>query len=93
MPVYETTMTSKGQMTLPSEIRKLWGLEPGDRVEFFADREGRFFVRPLNRAPTDFYKDLPQRSRVRGIANDEQAITKAVRQRDQRSKRKRNAAA
>jgi antitoxin PrlF len=28
------TLTSKGQVTLPAELRRMWGLKAGDRVEF-----------------------------------------------------------
>lgn len=31
---YQSRMTSKGQVTVPAELRKELGLEPGDRVEF-----------------------------------------------------------
>jgi len=32
-----STISSKGQVTVPQEIRKRLGLEPGDRVEFVAE--------------------------------------------------------
>ena len=38
-------MTSKGQLTVPQEIRKRLGLESGDRVEFVVE-EGRTVIRP-----------------------------------------------
>ena len=31
---YRSRMTSKGQVTVPAELRRELGLEPGDRVEF-----------------------------------------------------------
>jgi len=40
-----STMTSKGQLTVPQEIRKRLGLEVGDRVEFVVE-EGRTVIRP-----------------------------------------------
>ena len=40
-----STISSKGQITLPQEVRKRLGLEPGDRVECVLE-EGRTFVRP-----------------------------------------------
>jgi AbrB family looped-hinge helix DNA binding protein len=40
------TMTSKGQLTLPKEIRDYLGLQRGDRVEFRRDRNGRVWVEP-----------------------------------------------
>ena len=35
-----STITSKGQVTIPVEMRKQLGLEPGDRVGFIIDAEG-----------------------------------------------------
>ncbi|MGH9390601.1 MAG: AbrB/MazE/SpoVT family DNA-binding domain-containing protein [Vicinamibacteria bacterium] len=40
------TVTSKGQLTLPKEIREHLGVREGDRVEFRADRGGRVWVEP-----------------------------------------------
>jgi AbrB family looped-hinge helix DNA binding protein len=86
MAVFETRLTSKGQMTLPVEIRRLWDLKAGDRVEFYADRSGQFFLRPLNARPSAFFENLPARKKSARIKNDEDAIAKAVLQRDRRSK-------
>lgn len=44
------TVTSKGQVTLPSRLRKRLGIRPGDRLLFVADGPGaRLFV--LRRRP------------------------------------------
>jgi antitoxin PrlF len=40
-----STISSKGQITVPQEIRRRLGLEPGDRVEFVVE-EGRTVIRP-----------------------------------------------
>lgn len=40
------TVTSKGQVTLPKEIRDHLGVRQGDRVEFRRDRAGRVWVEP-----------------------------------------------
>jgi AbrB family looped-hinge helix DNA binding protein len=34
------TLTSKGQMTLPKDIRERAGLQPGDKVKVFVDSRG-----------------------------------------------------
>ena len=34
MKTYQSRMTSKGQITVPADLRKELGLKPGDRVEF-----------------------------------------------------------
>lgn len=38
------TMTSKGQLTIPKDIRDRLGLKPGDRVEFVPGGDGRTVV-------------------------------------------------
>ena len=34
------TLTSKGQITIPKEVREALGIGTGDRVEFVAEEEG-----------------------------------------------------
>ena len=38
------TVTSKGQITLPKEVRDALGVTAGDRVEFFAEEKGAYRV-------------------------------------------------
>jgi antitoxin PrlF len=35
------TVTSKGQITLPAELRADLGIQPGDRIVFYTTLEGR----------------------------------------------------
>lgn len=41
------TMTSKGQMTLPKEVRDDLGLQPGDRVDI-VKQDGVYVIRARN---------------------------------------------
>lgn len=41
-------ITSKGQVTIPKEIRDQQSLEPGDRVQFLIDDSGRVYLIPAN---------------------------------------------
>jgi AbrB family looped-hinge helix DNA binding protein len=41
----QSTLTSKGQITLPVELRRRWGLKPGDRLDFTLEDDGRVVVR------------------------------------------------
>ncbi len=50
-----STISSKGQVTVPQEIRKRLGLEPGDRVEFVIE-EGRTVIRPVRSEVNPFEK-------------------------------------
>lgn len=47
--IAESTVTSKGQITIPKEIRDRLRLRAGDRVEFPVDRQGQVIMRPRNR--------------------------------------------
>ena len=40
-----TTVTSKGQVTIPQEAREALGLKPGDRVRFIVEEGGRIAIR------------------------------------------------
>jgi AbrB family looped-hinge helix DNA binding protein len=40
-----STVTSKGQVTIPKEIRTRLGLKPGDRLDFHLDDQGELKVR------------------------------------------------
>ena len=44
-------ITSKGQVTIPQEIREKLGLHPNTEVEFSVER-GRAILRPKKGAPT-----------------------------------------
>jgi AbrB family looped-hinge helix DNA binding protein len=38
------TVTSKGQITIPVQVRSALGLDPGDRIEFVEIEKGKFAV-------------------------------------------------
>jgi AbrB family looped-hinge helix DNA binding protein len=38
------TVTSKGQITIPAQVRNALGLEAGDRVEFVEQGKGQFAI-------------------------------------------------
>lgn len=44
------TLTSKGQLTLPKEVRAALGVGPGDRVDFVRMEDGNFAVLPATRS-------------------------------------------
>ena len=56
----QATITSKGQITVPQEIRRILGVQSGDRLVFESDEEG-VRVRPV-RTKSQFAK-------YRGIGN------------------------
>ncbi|WEK04901.1 MAG: AbrB/MazE/SpoVT family DNA-binding domain-containing protein [Candidatus Devosia phytovorans] len=48
------TMTSKGQMTLPKDVRDELGLKPGDKVDI-VKQGGVYTLRPRNVRATELY--------------------------------------
>lgn len=40
------TLTSKGQTTIPKDIRDFLRISPGDKLDFIVDSEGRVILRP-----------------------------------------------
>lgn len=51
-----TTMTIKGQITLPKPIRESLGLQPGDGIEFVAAEGGFLLRRQVNRGAIDKWR-------------------------------------
>ncbi len=41
----KATLTSKGQLTIPVELRRRWDLKPGDQIDFTLDDEDRVVIR------------------------------------------------
>ena len=67
--IRSSTITSKGQVTIPREVRNRLGLKKGDRVEFVMEN-GRTFFRPAQAAENPFLKYVgafPAFSSVRQI--------------------------
>ncbi len=49
MRLFQAKLTSKGQLTLPVEVRQSLGVGPGDHIEFYLHRTGEVFVHARNR--------------------------------------------
>ena len=43
------TLTTKGQITIPKEVREHLGVDTGDRLSFVVQNDGTVIVRPLTR--------------------------------------------
>lgn len=47
------TVTSKGQITIPAQVRAELGISAGDRIEFVEIRRGQFAIVPATRSVKD----------------------------------------
>lgn len=70
----EATVTSKGQITIPVDIRQAMGLVPQDRVVFTRLANGTVVLRAKNRSVMDFAGLLETTSGSISIAAEDMRI-------------------
>jgi AbrB family looped-hinge helix DNA binding protein len=86
----ETTLTSKGQVTLPSALRQAFHLDAGDRLRFRRRADGALVVEPRKRRSI---VDIARANPIRLPAGTDldaainASITDAVVDRERRSRR------
>ena len=68
-----TTVTSKGQVTIPKDVRKAAGIKPGDKVVVRATASGGVYVGHPDKASEyeERLRALAKRRIIRGITTDE----------------------
>ncbi len=74
----EAKMTSKGQITLPKDIRERLGLRQGDRVRFLLEADGRVRLMPANRDISELVGILPKPRRALSIEEMDEGIARHV---------------
>ena len=86
MTTFEVKMNSKGQITIPAQLRRQWNLKRGDKLEFYFDHMGMLRVRPRNLPPSAVWENAPTRPTPRGSMTDDDAIAAAIAEKDRRSR-------
>lgn len=83
-----STITAKGQTTVPKEIRDLLKLKPGDRIEYVVEADGRITLKARNLRAADLagFLGKPPGGPLT-IEEMDNAIAAAVTKRYERSKR------
>ncbi|HEX4533194.1 MAG TPA: AbrB/MazE/SpoVT family DNA-binding domain-containing protein [Rhizomicrobium sp.] len=68
-----TTVTVKGQVTLPKDVRQATGIKPGDRVEVRAAASGAVIIEKPKAMPEyeAQLRALAKRRIIRGVTTDE----------------------
>ena len=74
----EAKMTTKGQITVPKDVRLKLGLKPGDRVRFIVEDDGRVRLLPAKRDINELVGILPKPKRALTIEEMDEAIARAV---------------
>lgn len=70
------TLTSKGQITLPKDLRKKFSLCPGDRVEFIFDDDQSVRLVPKHIPVSQLKGLLPKPSKPVSLEEMQDAIIK-----------------
>ena len=68
----EATVTSKGQVTLPSELRKRLGLKQGSRIRFNIPESGPVQVEPVRYDIEDLWRLADSFPRPEGVMSFEE---------------------
>lgn len=66
---FESKITSKGQTTIPAEIRERLGLQTGDRIAFIEMEQG-FLIMPRNRPVSTLFGSLAEYARPGTTVDD-----------------------
>jgi len=70
------SLTSKGQTTIPKDVRKRLNLHPGDRLEFVIDEGGRLLVLPASIDASELAGMLKSPARAVSVEDMNRAIRK-----------------
>jgi antitoxin PrlF len=69
-----TTMTSKGQVTLPVEARRRLGLEPGTRLEVVVTDDDRLELFPVGESVMSLKGMVPKPQKRLSLEDMERAV-------------------
>jgi len=72
------TVTSKGQITIPIQVRTALGLKAGDRVDFVEIEAGQFAIKPRTASIRDLEGCIPKLDYVTTIEEMDEAIQDAA---------------
>ncbi len=88
----QSTLTSKGQITLPAELRRRWGLKAGDRIDFTLDDGRVVLTRKLRRSILESREELSPLSLGRPVTQKDidRAVAQAMEAQELRARRGRH---
>ena len=78
MTSYTATVSPKGQVTVPNEVRERMHLRPGDRVEFQLLRDGSAVFRVMTATVDDLFGAIAYTGPVKSIDEINEGIAQAA---------------
>ncbi len=76
--MFTATMSTKGQITLPKEIREELKLHAGTKIQGTIDAKGRLILVPAMYEPEELFEGRPAVRRKLSVLQMDEAIRKAV---------------
>jgi antitoxin PrlF len=70
----DATLTSKGQITIPAQVRAALGLGTGDRIEFVETGDGQYAIVPATKSVRSLKGMIAKRSKPVSIKEMNAAI-------------------
>lgn len=72
------TLTSKGQLTLPKDVRTAMGVGPGDRVDFVRMEDGNFAILPATHSVKSLKGIVARPKKPVSLADMDRAIARGA---------------
>jgi AbrB family looped-hinge helix DNA binding protein len=72
------TVTSKGQLPLPKDVREAMGVGPGDRVHFVKMQNGDFALLPATQSLKELKGFISKPKKAVSLANMDKAIARGA---------------
>ena len=72
------TVTSKGQITIPIEVRHALGLDAGDKIDFFEIEKGQFTMIPRTGSIMEMRGCVPKLDHTPTIEEMDEAVRRHV---------------
>lgn len=73
-----TTITSKGQVTIPKSVRDKLKLRAGDRVDFLVEPDGTVRLVPVTASVKELKGLVPRPERIVGLEGMDEAIARGA---------------
>jgi len=72
-----STLTSKGQITIPKALRESMSIDAGDKIEFIINEQNEVVIKPITKKASEVFGLLSKYKKSRAVSIQEmnQAIT------------------
>ena len=69
-----STLSTRGQTTIPIEIQRLLNVKAGDKIQYFVEADGRVSLIPKTLSIKDLAGVLPRAERVVSVEEMDEAV-------------------